>query len=161
MSKFLFIQMKWCRNVFSFEWNDVETYFHFIRMKWEYFRTTFIPVEARVFSVTPDPTRLIPRRRCYDQKNFCDALKRLISTNIISVKILGWIEQKKSSNQIDIKNDKNSAFSINYHISKIEVKIRAKIKIEIKIEIKVETKNQNRFFTYFEFLINWGFCVQN
>ena len=62
MSRLFFIWMKWCRDVLSFEWNDVGTYFHFIRMKWEYFRTTFISVEVKVFNVTPNLTRSIPRR---------------------------------------------------------------------------------------------------
>ena len=54
------------------------------------------------------------------KKNFCDVLKRFISTNIISVKTSKWIERKKSSNQFDTKIDENSAFFMNHHFSKIE-----------------------------------------
>ena len=83
------------------------------------------------------------------KKNLFNALKHFISTNTISVKTSKWIERKKSSNWIDTENDKNFTFSINHHISKI------------KIEIKTKIENQNRFFTYSEFSINWDFCVQN
>ena len=76
------------------------------------------------------------------KKNFCDALKRFISTNIISVRASGSIEQKKPPNRIDTESDKGFTFSINHHISKIE--------IEIEIKIKIKIKNQNCFFTYSE-----------
>ena len=54
------------------------------------------------------------------KKKFCDVLKRLISTNIISVKTSKWIKRKKSSNQFDTEIDENSAFFINHHFSKVE-----------------------------------------
>ena len=54
------------------------------------------------------------------KKNFCDVLKRFISTNIINVKTSKWIERKKSSNQFDTKIDENFAFFINHHSSKIK-----------------------------------------
>ena len=54
------------------------------------------------------------------KKNLCDVLKRLISTNIISVKTSRWIEQKKSSNQFDTEADGGPTFFINHHTSEIE-----------------------------------------
>ena len=49
--------------------------------------------------------------------DLCDALERLISTNIISVRASGWVEREKPPNQLDTGADGGPTPSINHHTS--------------------------------------------
>ena len=58
-------RIEWCRNLLSFIRNENESNSHSNQMGWKHSHSTPIPIRAGVFSVAPDPIRLIPRRKNY------------------------------------------------------------------------------------------------